>query len=147
VSIYSNFDEKGRVAPYLHHIISDLTTVFLGDHKTKHVVLGGDFNTSTQWESDDKKWPGLSPSLVFKRLDDFGFVSATAKTYSRHVQTYRNSRSTVPWQNDYLYLSDKLAAELDNCMVINDEPVMSLSDHNPIVIDLFAEEDGIQDAA
>jgi exonuclease III len=136
ISLYGGINEKGRVSSDLHRVLSDLTPLLLGDLGKRWVVIGGDFNTSTQWEEGGRKWPGLSPQILFDRITDFGLVNCTEKFYDGHIQTYRHNRGNTPWQNDYLFVSKKFEQKLKACYTIDNEEVHQLSDHNPLVIEL-----------
>ena len=54
----------------------------------------------------------------------------------RHVRTQRHERSTFPWQNDYIFLSEDLLALKPKIEVFDDESAWRLSGHCPIVVDL-----------
>jgi endonuclease/exonuclease/phosphatase family metal-dependent hydrolase len=136
VSIYGII-ENGRATPNLHHVLSDITPLLLGDFGIKSIIIGGDFNTSTQWEMNNKRWPGLTPSLLFDRIKDFGLVNVTGHFLGNHVQTYRAKQGDFPWQNDYLFVSGGLLEKISKCEVLDNEEIRGLSDHNPILIELL----------
>jgi len=47
-----------------------------------------------------------------------------------------HSRSDKSWQNDYFLISKKLASNLSDCKVTENEYVKEYSDHNPVLIEL-----------
>jgi len=67
--------EAGNVTPNLHVMFTDLTSHLLGEMGKRLVVIGGDFNTSTQWESDGKRYKGASPTILFERIENYGLVN------------------------------------------------------------------------
>ena len=138
VSVYGIVDD-GFATHNMHHVFSDLTLPIVKDMKKKSFIIGGDFNTSTQWEEGGKRWPGTTPSMLFDRIEDFGLINVTKHFYGGHVQTFRHKTSKYPWQNDYAFVSKDLIARATKCEVISDEVVEAVSDHNPIVIDFDLE--------
>ena len=54
----------------------------------------------------------------------------------RHVQTQRHERSTFPWQNDYVFLSEDLLESGYTVEVVDREDAWALSSHCPIVVEL-----------
>lgn len=107
------------------------------------MVLGGDLNLSTQLPAP---WRAYQRN-AFERIELFGLVDLTAAAAlgplagcpcdddpCRHVQTQDHARSKVPWQNDYLFATKRLATQLRGCEVIcpQDEEGV-LSDHRVVV--------------
>jgi exonuclease III len=129
----------------VHRMLSDLTYLLMGEGeyagKHKNVVLGGDLNISVQC---DEMWGGKqrythAHRICFDRIEDFGLTNCYAPFYNDYVQTMRHSRSSLPWQDDYLFVSRNLAASLKSCVVLNeeyDECIKGFSDHNPVVAGL-----------
>ncbi len=136
VSLYGLMEKVMNVTyaiPNLHRIFSDLTGILEGI-KTKHrVIIGGDLNASLQI---DEQQVGNSHEAFFIRLKEFGLKNCFDDYYSDFVQTHRHSRSKKPWQNDYFFISNKLALKLENCEVIDNSLVREYSDHNPVIIEL-----------
>jgi len=137
ISLYGLMEQISKVGyaiPNLHRIFSDLTEI-LEFKGTKHrVIIGGDFNASLQI---DEIQPSNSHQVFFDRLKEFGLVNCFDNYFTDFVQTHRHIRSTKPWQNDYFFISKKLEKHLINCSVIDNETVCKLSDHNPVVIELY----------
>jgi exonuclease III len=135
----------------VHRTLSDLTPLLdVARARKVPVILGGDFNVSTQVPRPDRE----AHRLVLKRLDAFGLGDCLRDcrappprisegcpcdegTECRHVQTHRHSRSKKPWQNDYVFASRTLlpsvAGTVNNAA---DNPAWELSDHCPVVVDL-----------
>lgn len=136
ISVYGLFEKIGTTSyaiPNMHRILSDLTEV-LESAKTKHrIVLGGDLNASIQI---DEHYKTRSHKVLFDRIKAFNLTSCFDEYFADYVQTHRHSRSERPWQNDYLFLSNKINSRLYSCKVDSSEVVKKLSDHNPVVIEL-----------
>lgn len=116
----------------LHRQLSDLTQ-FLDYRAERPVVLGGDLNVSLAW--DAKQRGGDTHRLLLERIEAFGLTSVLPYR-DGGPQTYRHNTGDTPWQLDYLFVSDALVDRVSGPRVVDDEVVRSLSDHNPIVIDL-----------
>ncbi len=58
------------------------------------------------------------------------------KFYDDFVQTHRHSKSDLPWQDDYFFISKQLESGLKSCKVIDNDKVRKFSDHNPVVLAL-----------
>ncbi|MFA6049176.1 MAG: endonuclease/exonuclease/phosphatase family protein [Candidatus Micrarchaeia archaeon] len=148
-SIYGLFERKNDdetvfSTPLIHHLISDLTWLLLGrgrfSNKADNLVLGGDLNVSVQYDGTFMKTSGKyqnAHKLVFDRIADFGLHSVfeIGKT-KEYIQTLRHPRSKIPWQNDYLFLSDALFKKTTNWTVIDDDNAKKLSDHNPVMAEI-----------
>ncbi len=130
-SLYGLLDDNGYATTTLHRMLSDLTSLLHGKRRKRKIVIGGDFNASTQWDEHYPQDP--SHRIVFDRLKDFGLEDCLARFHPTHVQTNRHPKSNVPWQNDYIYASKEVADSLLSCYVIDDPEVYDLSDHNPVV--------------
>lgn len=133
--IYSKHNETSAS---LHRMLSDLTFILLHlQNKKQYIIIGGDFNNSIQF---DELWkPKYCPNacrIFFDRLKDFGFFSVCETFYKEPVQTLRKSGSSVPWQNDHIFVSNNLRKHLRSCQVLDNEKVRSFSDHNPVMIEL-----------
>ena len=75
--------------------------------------------------------------MFFARLADFGLKDVHALSSDEaHVQTLRHRNSKIPWHNDYLFVSTKLAARIKGYSVVDNEDVRKFSDHNIVVIDI-----------
>ncbi|MBS2020264.1 MAG: hypothetical protein JST00_45815 [Deltaproteobacteria bacterium] len=138
-------DQKTYAVTTMHRSLSDLTPLL--NQRSTMRILGGDLNVSTQMRPPDRD----AHRLVLDRISAFGLgdcTHATAASRPRltncicaeagactHVQTHRHRKSTVPWQLDYLFASEKqLMPRLTSCRVVDKDPrVWELSDHCPIV--------------
>jgi hypothetical protein len=145
VSIYGVLDQ-GWAITTVHRLLSDLSPLLYA-RRNGLLVMGGDLNCSTQLS---KPWRDYHRNL-FERIELFGLVdllSATAAVRPalpdcpcedepcRHVQTQEHRQSRVPWQNDYLYATRKLADRLITCGVVEaGNSPWSLSDHRPVIAD------------
>lgn len=124
----------GYSSPNLHRMLSDLTGLL--DSKThgkRNIVLGGDLNTSPQW---DERLNRETNRVLFDRLEDFGLTNCFEQFYDEYVRTYRPSRVDTNWQIDYFFISTNLANNIQDCEVIENDKVREFSDHNPVVISL-----------
>jgi exodeoxyribonuclease-3 len=137
ISLYGLLETVGNTAyaiTTLHRMLSDLTGVFNGHMGGKrNIILGGDLNASIQCDIYDG---GKAHNLFFQRLEDFKLMDCFSPYFNDFVQTHRHHRSDKPWQNDYLFISDKLAKIIKSCDVLDNEDVRKLSDHNPVLITL-----------
>ena len=147
VSLYGAI-EYGYAVTTVHKQLGDLTPLF-DSNRRDQIILGGDLNCSTQLAAPHR----VRHENLFQRIQRFGLVDLLGQTKNRrtplsdcvcddapscgHVQTHRHPRSAVPWQDDYLFASSKLADRLVDCYALDDgEPdPWSLSDHCPIVAD------------
>lgn len=122
----------GYSSPNLHRMLSDLTGLLDGKtHGQRNVVLGGDLNTSPQW---DERLNRETNRALFERLEDFGLTNCFDLFFDDYVRTYRPARGDTNWQIDYFFVSDNLAANIQDCEVIENDKVREFSDHNPVVI-------------
>jgi exonuclease III len=136
VSLYSILERIGSTfysIPNLHRIFSDLTGILEGKYTRDRIILGGDFNASLQWDS---RQAVKSHHVFFDRLKEYGLHNCFNGYYTDFVQTLRSPKSLVPWQSDYIFVSDALVPYLKSCSVLDNEMVRGLSDHNPVVIEL-----------
>jgi hypothetical protein len=140
-SMYGLLDQ-GYATTTIHKMLSDLTYVLMGKGqyagKNQNVVIGGDLNISVQCDEKlgKKERYTNAHKICFERIEDFGLVNSFSKFYNGYVQTHRHVRSSEPWQNDYLFVSRKLAGNVKSCNIIDEDPVKKFSDHNPVVIKL-----------
>jgi len=137
INIYGRMDkvgsEKYSIAN-LHRVLSDLTGIFNGHYGKRNIILGGDFNASTQF---DIKQNNNSHKIYFDRLEDFGLKNSfDLNGNTEYVQTHRHNISKLNWQNDYLFFSKQTAKGFVDCEVIDNEEVRRLSDHNPVIVTL-----------
>lgn len=136
ISIYNNINELWGATGNLHIILSYLTPLLLNKFGKREFIIGGDLNTSLQWENQNRKWRGMSQKILFGRIKDFDLINCTEKLCGQHVQTYRDKRSDVHWQNDYLFVSTGLERYLVSCDVVDNPEVQKLSDHYPLVLEI-----------
>lgn len=132
ISLYGLIDKDGYATTTLHRMLSDLTPLLHKNLGTRLFIIGGDYNVSTQW---DERYKNKDPShkIVFERLEDFGLVNCTYKFFNKHVQTHHHSKSSFPWQNDYIHVSEKIFACLVSCEVVDDPQIHEFSDHSPVI--------------
>jgi exonuclease III len=111
----------------LHHILSDLTHLIDG---ASNVLLGGDFNAGLLW---DKKQKSPTHKIMFDRVEAFGLLNCHRLFHNKEQRTFRG-RGGEPWQLDHLFMSKHLTKTIRSCDIVENEEVISLSDHNPIVM-------------
>jgi exodeoxyribonuclease-3 len=116
-------------------MLSDLTGLLNGHIGGKrNIIFGGDLNASTQF---DPPQGNQSHELLFARIADFGLEDVHALSgRPGHTQTLRHAKSSVPWHNDYLFISKQMRATLRSYEVIDTEAVRRFSDHNIVVMEL-----------
>lgn len=143
VSMYGVW-EAGYADTTMHRIISDLTPLF-DSTRWKRIVLGGDFNVSTQCDPPQR----ARDKTVFDRLEALGLVDLLALQQPKrpsltdcwcddtgacaHVHTHKHNKSTRPWHNDYLFASKDLASKVTSCVPVADPDIWTYSDHCPVV--------------
>jgi exonuclease III len=138
------YEASGRV----HRILSDLTSI-LARGKRDPIIIGGDFNLTTQGNGT----PAATAAAVFVRMEACGLTDCITHTRASraplpgcqclagdgcsHVQTYRhgNKPDSTPVQLDYAFASKPLLPRLVACQVVDDEEAWGLSDHCPIVLE------------
>jgi len=129
----------------VHKMISDLNWVFLGLGKfaglEKSIIIGGDFNASTQLDNTWKAGEGRylnAHRILFERIEDYGLKSAFdyPEKQKSYIQTHRHGKSKTLWQNDYIFLSGSLHSKIIRVEVIDNKEVRRLSDHNPVVVEI-----------
>jgi exonuclease III len=137
ISIYGSFEWVGNTKyamTTLHRTLSDLTGVLNGHIGGKRkIVLGGDLNASLQCDIQDG---GKAHQIFFERLADFNLENCYPRFFDKPVQTHRHPGSKIPWQNDYFFISKDLSENLKSCKVLDNEDIQTLSDHNPVLIEL-----------
>ncbi|SNT03121.1 hypothetical protein SAMN06265795_11253 [Noviherbaspirillum humi] len=148
VSLYGLID-NGYAITTVHRQLSDLTPLFDSTCYRSRIVVGGDFNISTQFRSPD----GERHRNAFERLQTLGMVDAIALNRPprepladcpcsdkpcSHIHTQRHNVSKVPWQNDYMYVGKKLAPNVVACYPIDGGSPGSwqYSDHCPIMLEV-----------
>lgn len=147
MSVYGLIDD-GYAVTTVHRQLSDLTPL-LDTKYGRRVVLAGDLNVTTQFEEphrsrhrnvlDRIETLGLRDALGLERptrgpLSDCPCADSTC----RHIQTLRHPKSTVPWQNDYCFVSNDLVSRVSLCRPVDDgqpDP-WSFSDHCPLLLEL-----------
>jgi exonuclease III len=154
ISVYGII-EHGYAGLTVHRILSDLTPL-IDERRGRRIILAGDLNITTQWSARDRSTlKGRHKEFLRRELNLFGRFEALGLrnvverkepgplercechlgAACRHVQTQRHDRSTFPWQNDYLFVSEDLLREPFTVDVIDQEDVWALSGHCPIVVE------------
>jgi len=137
ISIYNNIHKLRGATGNLHITLPYLTPLLLNKFGKREFIIGGDLNTSLQWEKQNRRWRGMSQKILFGRIEDFDLINCTYKFHGSHIQTYRDKRSDVPWPNDYIFVSKGLEGRLVSCDVVDNPEVHKLSDHNPLCLELI----------
>jgi exonuclease III len=147
VSAYGAFDE-GYTVTTVHRLLSDLTPL-LDSPLGKRVVLAGDLNLSTQIRPPHRvrHRNALERFATLGLVDCFQLARVGGEPLAgcpcedepcRHVRTQRHPRSRVPWQTDYIFVSQALARRVRGCSALDGarpDP-WKLSDHCPLVLEL-----------
>jgi hypothetical protein len=142
VSLYG-VQDSGYNITTVHRALSDLT--LLMDSSLRHrVIVGGDLNASSQLPAPYRAWH----KNLFERFELLGLIDLTGQTADsrpplegcpcedepcRHVQTFRR-RDAAPYQDDWIFASDRLAERVESVTVDNapDSEAWSHSDHAPL---------------
>lgn len=134
ISVYGQLDEHGYSMTSLHRMLSDLTHLFDGKLRPGGrplVILGGDLNASSQW---DDHYDTKTHRIFFQRLEAFGLVDCQGAFTAERPRTLRHARSEIPWVNDYIFASESLASKVVDHQVVENDEMLGLSDHNPVVV-------------
>lgn len=135
----------GYTTTTIHRMLSDLTCILNGNgsftRKNRHLIFGGDLNVSVQWDEKYGKETHNTHAhrICFERIEDFGLINSFSKFYSDYVQTLRSRNSSIPWQNDYIFISRSFSDSLKSCKVLGpvyDERIADFSDHNLVIVEL-----------
>jgi endonuclease/exonuclease/phosphatase family metal-dependent hydrolase len=149
-SVYALWDygwlQKGAKPRYahtsLHRAISDLTPALDTANHHMPVILGGDFNTSSQFPSPHReafrtvhdRLSGLGlHNIAVRPEDELLDGCPCADERCRHLQTYEG---LVPYQDDYLYVSENLARGARLVGIDRTPAVAAVSDHFPLMFDV-----------
>ena len=123
----------------LHRKLSDLSPLLWArvPHDFEAFMLMGDLNLDRRMdEHPNFRKKNQNPVAgVMKRFEDFQLEDLLLRDYPEYVQTYRPVRGNFPWQLDHAFASRKVSHRLKT-IVISGPAVDSLSDHNPIVVDI-----------
>jgi exonuclease III len=127
--------------------LSDLVPLFDDPEHKGSIILGGDFNITTQWTGSQARYRDWE-ATTFQRVKAFGLADCLELHRPpgplagcncldgpdcRHIQTQRHSSSKRPWQNDYLFASNALIGKLRRAYVHDSEAIRDLGDHMPLV--------------
>jgi len=144
VSLYGLLDELSEAS--LHRSMSELSPLFSDDRYRRHVLLGGDLNTGTQWPKG-RHLEG--DTALLDRIKAYGPVDCLEKV--RQPGRLENCRCVfgedcmhtwsrldpnhpdIPFQVDYLFASPALAERLKSCEALSPPEWQRFSDHSPIV--------------
>jgi len=120
---------NGRVFPYLDEIFDNIEGTVTGNTFT----VGGDLNTARLAE---KAWPRHGHGPFFEKLKNNIFFDCHQMAQGHEEQTIFRGNSKYPFQDDHLFVSHDLAANVKSCYVLNNDVVRSLSDHIPLVAEI-----------
>lgn len=155
ISVYGVIDH-GYAESTIHRILSDLTP-FIDERRGRRIILAGDLNITTQWSARHRSFlRGRHEECLrrevnlFARFEALGLRNIVVRTEPgpltgcecqfgeecRHVRTQRHDRSTFPWQNDYMFMSQDLLDEPFSVEVLDQDEAWQLSGHCPIVLEL-----------
>ena len=134
VSMYGQLDEHGYSMTSLHRMLSDLTHLLEGKLRKggkPRVILGGDLNASPQW---DDQYRTRSHRNFFQRLESLGLTDCQGAFTAERPRTLRHTTSRLPWVIDWIFASESLARKVTGHTVVESPEMLSLSDHNPVVV-------------
>lgn len=145
VALYGLMDELSDAS--VHRSLSELSPVLDDPKYNKHVILGGDLNTGTQWPKGEVFYK--RDRNVLDRIEALGLVDCIQAKRApgrlagcqciegencAHVRTRKDPRHpAVPYQTDYLFASPRLASRLVSCEPLATDEWFTISDHAPIV--------------
>jgi endonuclease/exonuclease/phosphatase family metal-dependent hydrolase len=147
VALYGLLDELSDAS--IHRSLSEISPLIDDRRYGRHVLIGGDLNTGTQWPAGDAFM--VRDSNVLQRFEALGLIDCLAATRPpgrlegcpcslgdscTHTRTRLDPRRPhVPYQVDYLWASRALAARLVSCQALATDEWFAISDHTPIVAD------------
>lgn len=155
VSVYGRMYDAGNGTSYasttMHRIISDLAGVLDCGRNSPEVMIGGDFNCTTQWERPRDR---LMDASVFERLRAHDMVDLVSEQFPdrekidcfcaepascKHVRTlrHRDKADSRPFQCDYMFASKRLAGR-STISLLDFEDVWAISDHCIVAVDIAA---------
>ena len=145
IALYGLLDELSDSS--VHRSLSELSPVLDDPKYNKHVILGGDLNTGTQWP--EKEAFNKRDRNLLERIEALSLVDCLRLKREpgrlagcpcvegdgcAHVRTRRDPRRpAVPYQTDYLFASRRLAARLVSCEALASDEWFAVSDHAPIL--------------
>jgi hypothetical protein len=150
ISLYGLLDERSDAS--VHRSLSDLTPLFEDERYNGLLVLGGDLNTLCTGKAGSRRlW--REQSVLDRITRGFGLFDLLQESLRkndpgrgrlpecrcsfgdecRHTWTYRRAHNpTVPYQDDYVFASQRLRDRLIECTAREFTPEWP-SDHAPIV--------------
>jgi len=152
ISFYGLIDD-GYADATVNRQLSDLAPLFDDPSHEKRIIMGGDLNITTQWTGSQARY-GFWEAITLNRIAAFGFADCldlfrptgplegcgcSDGVSCRHIRTQRHSRSSRPWQNDYMFASRALTSKaiLTQAYVHDSTVIQDLGDHLPLVADLL----------
>lgn len=146
MSLYGLLEELSDAS--VHRSLSEISPIFSDPLFSKHVLLGGDLNTTDAWPDYGRR---VRDTTVLERTKAYGLVDclqqvrrpgrlkncicvfgqACRHTWTR-VDPNQRGRKT-PYQMDYLFASVPLARRLISCEALSALDWREFSDHAPIV--------------
>ncbi len=147
ISFYGVFSNNYTLTT-VHKQLSDLTPLF-DSRLGKRVILGGDLNITTQMARPH----GRRHQNLLDRIASLGLIDCLAlqrparpplvgcpceDSPCLHVQTHRHNRSSLPWQADYIFVSESLSKVVTSCSALDsgDPDPWQFSDHCPVILEL-----------
>lgn len=141
VSLYGLMDELSDAS--VNRSLSDISPIFTDPKYKRHVLVGGDLNTSSQWKRGDRR---RRDQNLLERFEAYGLVDCLRRravrplpgcscdqgNACRHSWT-RIDRLHPQLQVDYLFASKPLVRRLETCEALPPPEWKSFSDHSPII--------------
>jgi endonuclease/exonuclease/phosphatase family metal-dependent hydrolase len=142
--------EFGYASGTLLRVVADLEPLLDDPALGQRLIIAGDWNIGTWWSGEDRKYRRREEG-IFDLLRAYGLVDCVdahvpsargplehcpcAETTCRHVWTHRRQASSSAFQDDYMFATEQIAAEIRNVEVGTDWDRIP-SDHAPIVCTL-----------
>ena len=144
VALYGLIEELTDAS--MHRSLSEIGPIFTDPNYKDHVLVGGDFNTTTAWPEHEYR---VRDQGVLERFEAYGLVDCLRMVRKpgrlkgctcvfgedcRHTWTRRDpNHPKVPLQMDYLFASRALAGRLKACEALSPLEFQEHSDHSPII--------------
>jgi len=105
------------------------------------LVIGGDFNLTVgeRHEAEEQKTSKADLAILARLRDEFDLVSAwqSANAGSPLPQTLRWAKDKVtPFHCDGIFIPQRWTSRVRSCTVVSGQEWITLSDHNPVMVEL-----------
>jgi len=125
-----------------HYVVPHLQSLFESFaeqlQRGESLIIGGDLNADREFDKHYLQPTDTRHEPFFDYLENnLHLVNCTKEIMvGGRAQTVFTKRTTVPFQDDYLFLSPNLQALLQSCKIPDRDTVEKYSDHSPVIAEL-----------